>query len=564
MKSFIPKYENLPELIRANWKSGLTVALISIPLSISLSIASGAGPIPGVVTGIWATLLAAIFGSNNYNVIGSAGALATILFAATLSAPFGLGAAILPFIAITTGIVMIGIYALSLDRFLYYIPGSVMYGFATGVALSIATGELFDATGLSFLKRTGSFIGDISLYAAHAAETHSTALIVFAVFLIGILIWKRFVKKLPAVIPAAILGVGFGWLNATFWHWDLISLANKFGGIHGAIFMPIRFDALLELLSSVSALSWLGMTAATVALVAVLETLITAKIADRITHTQSSSRGELLGLALANIGSGIMGGLPATGVFIRTGANIKAGATHRTSSAVAAIATALIALVVLPLFGYIPMAVIAAILVNTAIGLIEAEKFREYWEHERISFVVMVLVAIITILKDAGTGVVLGAIVALLAFADSISHGRFDVIFNFTDGKKEERRGAKVLHIPHDEDIEVLTYSIAGVAGYIDAERHAGNLRHAIHSPHVHSLVIRLRNLFSLDHESAAMLVEAAHECERIGKTVLFSSTSATIEERLRAMPKFETLAAQDIFCPKTEEALRTIRGLSA
>lgn len=560
MKSFIPKYENLPDLVRANWKSGLTVALISVPLSISLSIASGAGPIPGVVTGIWATLIAAIFGSNNYNIIGSAGALATILFAATLTAPFGLGAAVLPFIAIATGLLILAIYALSFDRFLYYIPGSVMYGFATGVALSIASGELFDATGLSFLKRTGSFLGDIGLYLSHVAETHSTALVVFTVFLIGILAWKRFVKKLPAVIPAAAIGVAFGWMNANIWHFDLISLSDKFGGIHGAIFVPVHFDALGAFVSSGSALSWLFMTAGTVTLVAVLETLITAKIADRITHTQSSSRGELLGLALANIGSGLAGGLPATGVFIRTGANIKAGATHRTSSAIAALATAVVAIAVLSLFGYIPMAVIAAILVNTAIGLIETEKFVEYWQHERVSLLIMILVAAVTILEDAGTGVVLGAVVALLVFADTISRGRFDVIFNFADGSKQEERGAKVLHIPHGKEIEILTYSIAGVAGYIDAERHAANLRHAVHTPSVKHVIIRLRNLFSLDHESAMMLAEAAHECERMGKTVLFSSTSDSIEARLRTLPLFATLARQDIFCTKTEEALRTLR----
>lgn len=560
MKSFIPKYENLPELVRANWKSGLTVALISVPLSISLSIASGAGPIPGVVTGIWATLIAAIFGSNNYNVIGSAGALATILFAATLEAPFGLGAAVLPLIAMTTGIIILVIYALSFDRFLYYIPGSVMYGFATGVAISIAAGELFDATGLSTLKRTGSFLGDIGLYLAHAAESHGSAIIVFAIFLIGILLWKRFVKRLPAVIPAAIIGVGLGAVNAKFWHFDLLSLADRFGGIQGAIFAPVQFDAIPGILSSGPALTWLIMTAGTVALVAVLETLITAKIADRLTHTQSSSRGELFGLALANIGSGVMGGLPATGVFIRTGANIKAGATHRTSSAIAALATALIALLVLPFFGYIPMAVIAAILVNTAIGLIETEKFIEYWRHERVSLLIMILVAAVTVLEDAGTGVMLGAIIALLVFADGISRGRFDVIFNFADSSKREERGAKILHIPHDADIEILTYSIAGVAGYIDAERHAANLRHAIHMPNVKHVIVRLRNLFSLDHESAMMLAETAREGERMGKPVLFSSTSDAIETRLRTLPLFTTLAHQDIFCTKTEEALRLLR----
>ena len=555
MFSFIPKKTSLLPLVRANWKSGLTVALISIPLSIALSIASGAGPIPGIITGIWATLIAALFGGNNYNVVGAAGALATVLFAATLSAPFGLGAAALPLIAIAAGVVILGIYAIGADRFLYYVPGSVMYGFASGVAISIAAGELFDATGLSFMKRTGTFLGDIALYAKHAGETHFAALITFAIFLAGILLWKRFVKKLPAVIPAAIFGVVFGFLDVHVFHLGLISLGQKFGGLSGALFLPVSWSSFSPVITTTSGLSWLFGVAGTVALIGVLETLITAKIADRITRTQSSSRRELLGLALANIGSGIMGGLPATGVFIRTGANIKSGATHRTSSAIAAVATAVIAVVVLPAFVFIPMAVIAAILANTALGLIEIHRFKEYWKYERVSFGIAVLVASITVLKDAGVGVVVGGVLALLFFADSVARGRFDAVFNFDNGEKEEIRGGKTLHLPKARTVSVLTYSIAGTLGYIDAERHAENLRHALHSPEVKSIIIRLRNLFSLDHEGATMLAEIVEESHRIGKPLQFSSTSKAIKDQLKALPAFSE-SNEDLFVAKTGEAL--------
>ena len=555
MFSFLPKKSSLLPLIQANWKSGLTVALISIPLSIALSIASGAGPIPGIITGIWATLIAAIFGGNNFNVIGAAGALATVLFAATLSAPFGLGASALPLIALATGIIILGIYAIGADRFLYYIPGSVMYGFASGVAVSIAAGELFDATGLSFMERTGTFLGDVALYVQHAGETNFSALITFAVFLAGILLWKRYVKKLPAVIPAAIFGVGFGFLDVHLFHVGLISLGEKFGGISGSLFLPVSWSSFGPVITTANGLSWLFGVAGTVALIGVLETLITAKIADRITRTQSSSRQELLGLALANIGSGIMGGLPATGVFIRTGANIQSGATHRTSSAIAAIATAIIAIIVLPAFVFIPMAVIAAILVNTALGLIEIHRFKEYWKYERVSFCIAILVAVITILKDAGTGVIVGSTLALLFFADSVARGRFDAVFNFDNGEKEEIRGSKILHLPKERTISVLTYSIAGTLGYIDAERHAENLRHALHNPEVKNIIVRLRNLFSLDHEGVTMLAEIAEESRRVGKPLRFSSASKTITDQLRALPNFSENEG-DLFSEKTEEAL--------
>ena len=547
--------------IQYNWKAGLTVAFISVPLSIALSIASGAGPIPGLITGIWATLIASFFCSNNYNIIGAAGALTTVLFAATLEAPFSLGAAILPLLAITTGILILAIWFFKLDQFLYYIPSSVMYGFAGGVAFLIAASQLFDAAGLSGLKRTGSFLGDITLFAKHTGDVHAPTLIVFAVTLVGILLWKKFLTHIPAIIPASILGILFGYLEAQFFPLNLVSLGDKFGSIAGALYAPVAWSALPSFLLEKEALTWILKVAGIITLIAVLETLITAKIADKITRTQSSSSTELFGLGLANLGSGVMGGLPATGVFIRTGANIKAGATHKTAATIAAVATGIIALIVLPFFSFIPMAVIAACLVNTAIGLIEIEKFKEFWVHEKASFVIALIVVMITIFEDAGIAVVVGAVLALLWFADKISRGRFDAIFNFADGTKQDIRGEKVLHIPTEKDITVLTYSIAGFLGYIDSARHAANLRHVSHAPKVKNVIIRLRDLFSLDFEGLEMLDETIAHLEHSGKRVCITSASATIKEQCGHMPALAGIIARGDIYAKTSDALARLRA---
>src|SRR3989338_2865757 len=157
----LPSTTNIRVKVQENWKAALTVALISVPLSIALSIASGAGPLPGLIAGIWGTLIGSIFIGSEYNVIGAAGALTTVLFAATLTASLGLGAAILPILALFTGAIVFIIWLLRLERYLYYIPSSVMYGFAAGVAILIAVGQLFDASGLSKLSRTGHLTGDI-------------------------------------------------------------------------------------------------------------------------------------------------------------------------------------------------------------------------------------------------------------------------------------------------------------------------------------------------------------------------------------------------------------------
>ncbi len=549
----------IKRLIKENWGSGLTVALISVPLSIALSIASGAGPVPGLITGIWATLIASIFGGSNYNIIGAAGALTTVLFAATLAAPLGLGASVLPILAILTGIIIFVIWILKAERFLYYIPSSVMYGFSAGVAFLIAASQLFDASGLSALKRTGHFVGDLELFIANSTMVHSPTLLTFLAFLVGILTWKRFIKKLPAVIPASIIGIIFGFFEAKYLNWDLISLGDKFGQFTASLIAPVPWHAFSQILADIPTLVALGKIAGIIALIAILETLITAKIGDSLTKTQSSASKELLGLSLANIGSGVFGGLPATGVFIRTGANIKAGATHRISATIAAIATAVIALIALPYFTFIPMAVIAALLVNTAIGLIETHIFKEFWKHEKTSFWIAIIVALVTIFEDAGTGVIVGAVLALLKFADTISHGRFDAIINYADGSREDIRGKVNLHIPQGKEIEIFTYSIAGFLGYIDSTKHAANLRQIAHNKEITYVIVRLRDLFTMDFEGQAMLCEAMQNLHAAGKKVYISSANENILKQLADVP-FIKEGGKSLIFKKTMDAIGAIR----
>ncbi len=547
-------------LVRENWKSGLTVALISTPLSIALSIASGAGPIPGLITAVWATAIAALFCSSNYNIIGPAGALTTVLFAATFSSPIGLGAGVLPLLAIASGFLILCIWLAGLDRFLYYIPSSVMYGFAAGVAILIAASQLFDASGLSDLKRTGSFIGDIGLFIRNIGGVHTVSIGVFGAFLAGILIWKRCITFLPAVIPAAIIGILVGFINAEFFNLDITSIADKFGDISATLYQPLSINALRTLLSYPDALGWIFKTAGVIALIAVLETLITAKIGDKITRTQSSSRREIFGLSLANIGSGLMGGLPATGVFIRTGANIKAGATHRMSALLSAGFTAVLILMVLPFFSYLPVAVIAAILVNTAIGLIELEKFREFWREEKESFGIALLVAGITILEDAAIAVLVGAVVALLIYANKVSTGRFHVVLNFTNGSVEDIRTARHLALPGDKEIDVVTYGIAGYLGYIDSAQHAANFRHLARAKNVRAVIIRLRDLFSIDFEGHEMLRDAITDLTVKGKKVAISSASDSIAEELRVAGLGEKTTNQD-YTAKAADVVAELRA---
>lgn len=534
---------SLFSLFAVNWKSGLTVALISVPLSIALAIASGAGPAAGLITGIWATLIASLFGGSHYNVVGAAGALATVLFSATITAPMSLGAAILPILAMFTGLLILIAWVLKADRFLYYVPSSVMYGFSGGVAFLIAASELFDATGLSFMKRTGTFLGDLCLYAANFSQTDLVAVSVFFVFLGSILVWKKYVRSIPAVIPASVFGVVFGFVETQYvGSIDLISLGDKFGNLTGGIYGAVSWNSIQLLLSSSENIQYLFKASSVIALIAILETLITAKIAGSLTRTEFSSRKELLGLAFANLGSGAMGGLPATGVFIRTGANIKAGATHRTSSALSALATVVISALALQSFTYIPMAVIAAILFNTGIGLIEVEKFKEFWSKDRSGFAIAILAMCITIFHDAALAVVVSSLLSLFLLTDRVSRGQCSATVEFVNGTKSPLLiSDSGVSLPGNSKVSSITYGIGGFLSYIDSLHHARNLKMLARLDNVPVILIRLSDLFGLDLEGTEMLKDVVREIRESGKEVFIYSASESVRHSLMEIPQISS-----------------------
>ena len=154
--------------------------------------------------------------------------------------------------------------------------------------------------------------------------------------------------------------------------------------------------------------------------------------------------------------------------------------------------------------------------------------------------------------------VVVGAVVALLLFADRVSRGYFDIVYNFANGTKRDERNAKVLVVGSGESYTFVTYSVAGFLGYIDSSRHAANFR-TLAKLSTPIVVIRLRNLFSVDFEGEQMLAEGIAVLEAAGKTVYLSSMSSQVRERLMFFPVVASLAAAGRLTKKVEEAIAVI-----
>lgn len=547
---------NIKSLIIQNLKPGITVALVSIPLSIAISIASGAGPVPGIITGFWATIIAGIFGGSNYNIVGPAGALTSILFGATLVLTGVATPWVLPILAILTGLIIFLVYLVRGERFIRYIPGSVIHGFAAGVAFVIASTQLREALGVaSVYKATGHFFKDLGLLLENIVSIDWKTAGVFLVMLTFLLVWKKYVKKIPGVIPATLIGITLGFITkATEFGAHLPTIFDRYGKLNLSLVQFPSISNIQEVLTLHSVTILIPIALVT-AVIAILETLITARIGDQMTNTRFDVRKETLGLSLANIGSGIMGGLPSTGVFIRTGLNIKSGATHKTAQVITGVVTGLGALLLLPFLQYIPMAVIAAVLCMTALGLVDVPHLKHFWKHSRSDFWIAIMVIGLVLLFDPGVAVAVGVLLALLILLERTTDGSSEILFN-KKGALIHRSVGKKLTVPN-EDFDTVAYSLSGFVSYVDAQLHSDRLHKIAEHKELKHIVLRMRNLDYCDDEALGMLERSVRAIKKQGVDVHISSVhDERLLEQLRSYAGFGDIVNDGKVYSKTSEAV--------
>jgi SulP family sulfate permease len=484
-----------------NWKSGVTVALVSIPLAISLAVASHTTPVVGIITAIWAGLIAAIFGGSNFNIIGPTGALSGFLASYAISH----GAQMLPALAVMAGLFIIIAYFLRLDRYIVFVPGSVVHGFTLGIAIIIMLNQLSFILGLSHLSVHPHLMRNALEAYKHLPEMSWWAASIFAAFLSALFIAARLFKRLPAIILVTPFGIVLGLCGL-----PLETLHAKFGSVRGAIcqFPSIEYDSSLLL------------AGLTVAFVAMLETLISAKIADGLTRTRYKARKELFGLGLANVVSGLFGGMPATAALARTTLNIRSGAKHKTSQGLSSLCIAVCAIVLLPYFSYLPLAVIAAILVFVAIGMIEAEHFSRLFAYDKINFAVSCLVALITVVRDPIIGILFGSAVSLILFMEKLSHGYLEL------------SGIKSSVI--DETPDAVTYYLAGPLGYINARAHLSYFESHLEDFKNKRITLSLRKLYFIDLDGIDVISEIIEILQEKNISVALVGVNQQVEQMLR------------------------------
>lgn len=541
MKKTIHAYSQKTKI---NLKPGITVGLVSIPLSISLALASGATPIIGVLSAFWGGVVAAIFGGSAYNILGPTGALSGLVLTFALTH----GIAFAPMLAILAGILILIAWVFNFHKYLIYIPGAVIHGFTLGVAFIIGLGQLNNAFALTPVHTHESLILNIieSLKVLPYARIESIVL-----FVLGLLFLITIKKKLPTVPGAIILslvGIAIGYTATVgILPISIPTLFSKYGTLTLQLF-PTSFPKLFIT-------SYLFQSASVIAIIAIIETMLSAKVANLMTKTRFNERREMLALGLANITSGLMGGIPVTAALARTSLNIKSGANSRMAALISAITIGIISIAFFRMFQYLPLPIIAAILVNVAINMVEQEHFVFLYKHDKTSFVISIIVGVVTIAADPIIAVSLGSFIILLRQVQRLSVGDYEILVNHNK-KLTNKLTDENLH-QLEEGGDPFVYSFNTDLTYLNRDAHLLRIHQL--APKSHNIILRFRTVSYIDPDGILMLEEIIELLEEHNAIVFFVGLSEEVRLELEKTPYFDRYIKQNRIFEKTTDALAAI-----
>jgi len=379
--------------------AGMTVALVALPLSIAIAIASGADPIAGLVTAIIAGFLISLLGGSRVQIGGPTGAFIVVVYGIIQQQGFdGLLLATL-----MAGVILLIGGLLRAGRFIALVPEPVIEGFTVGIALIIGVSQLKDLLGLSATTVSADLVQALpALWAAHDA-TNPSALAIGLFSIGGIALLRRIAPWFPGsllVIAAASAVVAFLTLPVD-------TITSRFGALPSGL-PPLSLPHV-----SIARISALLPSAFVIAFLAAVESLLSAIVADRMIGGRHRSNAELLAQGAANIASPLFGGLPATGAIARTATNVRAGGRTPVAGIVHAVVILLITLGAGRLTGYLAMPALAALLIVTAWVMSEPHRWRERLKLRSGDRALMFLTMALTVVTDLTIAIAVGTVAGL-------------------------------------------------------------------------------------------------------------------------------------------------------
>ncbi len=499
-------YAELPGSLRADALSGITVAIVALPLALGFGVTSGMGATAGLMTSVVAGIVAAIFGGSHLQVSGPTGAMTVVL--APIVAQYGIGAVYV--VSVLAGIMIIVAALLRFGRAVTYVPWPVVEGLTGGIGIVIILQQfplILAAPKGSGHETVAVAIGTV----LNATRASITPLIVALITMAIVMVIHHLRPNWPSTILAIIImTAASGWYDVPRVG-TLPSLIPHYTGIDS------------------SALGNVINAALAVAALAALESLLSARVADGLADVEPSKPDrELVGQGLANIASGFFGGMPATGAFARTAVNVRSGGRTRVAAILHSLVLLVGSIIIAPLIAKIPLAALAGVLVVTAARMVERHAIKAILHSTTSDALVFLATIAITVFVDLITaveaGIAISAVLALRALATT-SSVQLDA-----HGTRDPELAHRELELLHEH---IAVYRMDGALFFGVAQQFLDALTE---TSDVRVLILRLDRVQMIDATGAYALGQLVEDLRGKGVAVLLKGVRPGHEPVLRSV----------------------------
>ena len=515
--------------------AGIIVAIIALPLSIALALASGVGPEAGIFTAIVAGFVISVLGGSSVQIAGPTAAFATIV--AGIVAKDGLDGLVISTILAGVFLILMGIC--HFGSLIKFIPYTITTGFTSGIAVTIVIGQLKDFFGVVYPNGVKPIetTEKLKAFVENIATINRDAVIVGVVSLVILIISPMIFKKIPGSLLAVIAGIlmvkCLPLQVATIG--NLYTISNALPSFHlPAVNLQIVQNALPN--------------AFTIAVLAAIESLLSCVVADGMINGKHRSDMELVAQGAGNIASALFGGIPATGAIARTAANIKNGGRTPIAGMVHSITLVIVLVVLMPFAGLIPMPTIAAILFIVAYNMCQWRTFVHLLKTApKSDIIVLISTFVLTVIFDLVVAIEIGMVLACLLFIKRMSEETHAESWTYVDDDTQDV-DEQLRRLP----LQIRVYEITGPLFFGAADA----IEHIVVKDFTTCLVLRMRSVPAIDSTAMNALQDLISVCESKGITVVFSHVN---EQPMKVMQKsgFAELVGEENFCPNISAALK-------
>lgn len=516
--------------------AGIIVAIIALPLSIALALASGVSPEQGLYTAIVAGFVISFLGGSRVQIAGPTAAFATIV--AGVVARNGMDGLLVA--TILAGVLLILMGLCRLGSLIKYIPYTITTGFTSGIAVTILIGQVKDFCGLQFSHSPVETVEKVQECIASIGTVQWQATLVGIVCLSVLILWPKVNQKIPGSLIAVFVGIfmvkGFHMQVNTIG--SLYEISNTLPSFH----VPqVNFGIIKNVLPD----------AVTIAILAGIESLLSCVVSDGMIGSRHRSNMELVAQGAGNICSGLFGGIPATGAIARTAANVKNGGRTPIAGMVHALVLILVLVVLMPYAALIPMPTIAAILFMVAYNMSEWREFIDVVKTSpKSDIIVLVTTFVLTVVFDLVVAIEVGMVLAALLFMKrmaEVTHVRGWTYVEEEEENEDDLESIRFKQVPKN----TLVYEIIGPMFFAAADKFMSIQT----NKEIKVIILRMRGVPAIDTTAMHSLQKVYDKCKKNKITLLLSHVQSQPRQVMQKAG-FEEIVGVDNFCENIDSAL--------